>query len=79
MQIEVKNNQEEKNKFSIVKEKTGLRDLKKEAEKDAIINTLKKFNGDCQRSAEYLGISLRTLYYKIQKYRIKKQYNYKSD
>jgi PAS domain S-box-containing protein len=79
MPTEEKNSQEEKNKSFTVKEKKGLQDLKKEAEKDAIIKTLKKFNGDCQKSAEHLGISLRTLYYKIQKYRIKKQYNFQSD
>jgi PAS domain S-box-containing protein len=77
--IEEKNNQEETSKSFIVKEKRGLKDLKKETEKDAIIKTLRKFNGDCQKSAEYLGISLRTLYYKIQKYKIKKQYNFQSD
>jgi PAS domain S-box-containing protein len=70
---------EEKNIFYSVQGKRDLQSLKKEAEKDAIIHTLKRFNGNCQKSSEYLDISLRTLYYKIQKYRIKKQYNIQSD
>jgi len=63
----------------IEKTSTGLKDLKKETEKDAITKMLKTFNGDCQKTADYLGISIRTLYYKMKKYQIKKQYYFQSD
>lgn len=56
-----------------------LKNIKKQTEKDAILNTLKAFNGDCKKSAEQLGISIRTLYYKMQKYEIKKLYDFYSD
>jgi len=56
-----------------------LNNIKKETEKSIILNTLNIFNGNCQKTAQHLGISIRTLYYKIQKYQIKKVYNFKSD
>ncbi len=67
-------------KISEYEAKTGmeLKEIKKETEKNAIISTLKKFNGDCQKTANYLGISLRTLYYKMKKYQIKKIYDFQS-
>ena len=58
------------------KEKIELKDLKQETEKNAIIRILKKFNGDCQKTAKHLGISIRTLYYKMKKYKIRKLYNF---
>ncbi len=60
----------------IEKTATALKDLKKETEKNAITKMLKIFNGDCQKTADYLGISIRTLYYKMRKYQIRKQYNF---
>lgn len=58
------------------KEKIELKDLKQETEKKAIIMILNKFNGDCKKTAKHLGISIRTLYYKMKKYKIKKLYNF---
>jgi PAS domain S-box-containing protein len=69
----------DKNPEYIGKEGIGLKDLKKETEKNAIIKMLKIFNGDCHKTANYLGISIRTLYYKMKKYQIKKLYNFPSD
>lgn len=62
-------------------QKTGgcLEGIKKETEKSAIMNTLRAFNGDCQKASDYLGISIRTLYYKMEKYQIKKVYNFQSN
>jgi DNA-binding NtrC family response regulator len=40
----------------------------KELEKKAIENALERFGGNRKRTAEYLGISLRTLQYKIKNY-----------
>jgi len=56
-----------------------LNNIKRETEKNIILNTLNIFNGNCQKTAQHLGISIRTLYYKIQKYQIKKVYDFKSD
>ncbi|MDD4362611.1 MAG: sigma 54-interacting transcriptional regulator [Atribacterota bacterium] len=70
---------QKKVKYIYPEEKKDLNSLKIEAEKDAILKALQKFNGDCQRSAPYLGISIRTLYYKMQKYEIKKIYNFQSE
>jgi len=61
------------------KGKMGLKAHKRETEKDAIIKILKSFNGDSKKTANYLGISIRTLYYKMKKYHIKKLYEFKSD
>lgn len=58
---------------------TSLKEIQKETEKKAIIRTLKIFNGDCQKTANYLGISLRTLYYKMKKHQIKKIYAFQSE
>jgi PAS domain S-box-containing protein len=69
----------EGNAYTTKQKRKSLQSLKKEAEKDAIIKVLKDFNGDCQKSAEYLGISSRTLYYKMRKYEIKKHYEFQSD
>ncbi len=57
----------------------SLNSIKEEAEKNIIINVLNIFNGNCQKTAQYLGISLRALYYKIKKYQIKKIYDFKSN
>jgi len=38
---------------------------------------LKSTNGDSSMAANKLGISLRSFYYKIKKYNIKKVYEYK--
>jgi len=69
----------ENNSDYFEKGKMGLKALKREAEKNAIIKILRSFNGDCQKTAHYLGISIRTLYYKLKKYHIKKLYEFKSD
>jgi len=58
--------------------KRKLKELQDETEKNAIINTLKSFNGDCKKTADLLGVSLRTLYYKMKKYNIKKIYDVQS-
>lgn len=57
----------------------GLNSIKRETEKNIIINTLNIFNGNCPKTAQYLGISLRTLYYKMKKYQIKKIYDFQVD
>lgn len=60
-------------KITEISNYTGeLYNIKDETEKEAIIKALNMFNGHYQSSANYLGISLRTLYYKIKKYKIKK-------
>lgn len=57
--------------------KTGsLEEIRRETEKNIILDTLKMFNGNCQETAKHLGISIRTLYYKIKEYRIKKAYDF---
>lgn len=56
----------------------GLGNLKKETEKEAIIKTLNMFNGNCKKTANYLRISTRSLYYKIKKYKIKKTHEFSS-
>jgi PAS domain S-box-containing protein len=79
MSVDKTNTQVKGNVYTLRQEKKSLQSLKKEAEKDAIITVLKNFNGDCQKSAENLGISIRTLYYKMRKYEIKKHYDFQSD
>ncbi len=69
----------DKNPEYIEKEGMGLKELKKETEKNAIVKMLRTFNGDCIKTANYLGISTRTLYYKMKKYQIKKQYHFQSE
>jgi len=49
-------------------EKTVLEGSLKELEKKAIENALERFGGNKKKTAEYLGISLRTLQYKIKNY-----------
>ena len=49
-------------------EKTVLEGSLKELEKKAIENALERFGGNKKKAAEYLGISLRTLQYKIKNY-----------
>jgi len=58
-------------------DKTNLKKVKNDTERLAIINTLKSTNGDNLKAAKKLGISLRSFYYKIKKYSIKKVYEYK--
>ena len=58
-------------------DKTNLKKIKDSTERMAIINALKASEGDNLRAAKKLGISLRSFYYKIKKYNIKKIYEYK--
>jgi transcriptional regulator with PAS, ATPase and Fis domain len=55
----------------------SLRKIKDDTERIVLINALKAANGDSLRAAKKLGISLRSFYYKIKKYDIKKVYEYK--
>jgi two-component system, NtrC family, response regulator AtoC len=48
--------------------KSMVRDLKYEAERRAILQALERANGCKQEAARMLGISLRALHYKIQRY-----------
>lgn len=58
---------------------TGLQEIKKETERSVIIRTLRKHKGDFHKTAQDLDISIRTLYYKMRKYQIKKIVDFKSD
>lgn len=58
-------------------DKKNLKEIKYNAERTALINALKSSNGDNLKAAKKLGISLRSFYYKIKKYDIKKIYEYK--
>lgn len=58
-------------------DKTNLKKVKNDTERLIIINALKSTNGDNLKAAKKLGISLRSFYYKIKKYNIKKIYEYK--
>lgn len=49
----------------------SLEEVSRQAEKQAIINSLNKYKGNKTQVAKALQISLRTLYYKIEKYDIK--------
>ena len=51
---------------------SGLKKIKGETEKNTIIDTLNTFNGDYKKTAQHLGISIRTLYNKIKKYQIQR-------
>ncbi|MBS4534129.1 sigma 54-interacting transcriptional regulator [Clostridium sp. D2Q-14] len=48
----------------------GLSDVVELAEKNHIVKILKKYNGNRTDTAKVLGISVRSLYYKIDKYKI---------
>jgi len=58
-------------------DKNNLKKIKDDTERIALINALKSTNGDSLKAAKKLGISLRSFYYKIKKYNIKKIYEYK--
>ena len=57
-------------KDKILQDKEEPKNLK-ELEKRAILEALKKTGGNKKKAAELLGISLRTLYYKIKEYNLK--------
>lgn len=57
--------------------KSNLKKIKDDTEKIALISALKSTNGDSSMAANKLGISLRSFYYKIKKYNVKKVYEYK--
>jgi len=57
--------------------KTNLKKIKDSTERMAIISALKASEGDSLKAAKKLRISLRSFYYKIKKYNIKKIYEYK--
>jgi transcriptional regulator with PAS, ATPase and Fis domain len=48
----------------------ALSDYVEKAEKQAILAALKAVGGNREEAARYLKVSLRTLYYKMQKYKI---------
>lgn len=58
-------------------DKNNLKKIKDDTERIVLINALKSTNGDSSMAANKLGISLRSFYYKIKKYNIKKIYEYK--
>lgn len=58
-------------------DKNNLKMIKNDTERIALLNALKSTNGDSSMAANKLGISLRSFYYKIKKYNIKKIYEYK--
>lgn len=64
---------------SVYKSESGLKNLQAETEKRIIISALNEVNGNCQKAAQQLDISIRTLYYKMNKYQIKKVYGDKHD
>lgn len=57
--------------------KSNLKKIKDDTERIALLNALKSTNGDSSMAANKLGISLRSFYYKIKKYNIKKIYEYR--
>ncbi|MEA1939825.1 MAG: sigma 54-interacting transcriptional regulator [Candidatus Caldatribacteriota bacterium] len=58
-------------------DETNLKDIKNKTERAIIVKALKSSKGNNLQAAKKLGISLRTFYYKIKKYNIKKIYEYK--
>ena len=60
----------------IKKEKKNLKNIKNITEKTMIINALKNSKGNSIEAAKNLEISLRSFYYKIKKYNIKKKYDF---
>jgi transcriptional regulator with PAS, ATPase and Fis domain len=58
-------------------DKNNLKKIKDDTERIALLNALKSTNGYSLKAANKLGISLRSFYYKIKKYNIKKIYEYK--
>jgi transcriptional regulator with PAS, ATPase and Fis domain len=58
-------------------DKDNLKKIKDDTERIVLINALKSTNGENLQAAKKLGISLRSFYYKIKKYNIKKIYEYK--
>ncbi|ACB85257.1 sigma-54 interaction domain-containing protein [Natranaerobius thermophilus] len=48
----------------------SLKDILTETEKQVIKQTLEDYNGNREQAAKQLGIGLRTLYYKLEKYQI---------
>jgi transcriptional regulator with PAS, ATPase and Fis domain len=58
-------------------DKNNLKKIKEDTERIALLNALKSTSGDSSMAANKLGISLRSFYYKIKKYNIKKIYEYK--
>lgn len=58
-------------------DKNNLKKIKDDMERIALLNALKSTNGNSAMAANKLGISLRSFYYKIKKYNIKKIYEYK--
>ena len=62
--------------FDIKKEKKNLKNIKNITEKTMIINALKASKGNSIEAAKNLEISLRSFYYKIKKYNIKKKYDF---
>ena len=58
-------------------DKNNLKKIKSNTERIALLNALKSTNGGSPMAANKLGISLRSFYYKIKKYNLKKVYEYK--
>ena len=58
-------------------DKNNLKKIKDDTERIALLSALKSTNGDSSMAANKLRISLRSFYYKIKKYNIKKVYEYK--
>ena len=58
-------------------DKNNLKKIKDNTERITLLNALKSTNGNSPIAANKLGISMRSFYYKIKKYNIKKKYEYK--
>jgi len=54
----------------------NLKAIKENTEKKALINALKCFDGNNLKAAKKLGISLRSFYYKMKKFNIRKKYEF---
>ncbi len=63
--------------FESDKEKENLKEVKHSVEKAIILEALKVSEGNHLKAAQKLGISVRSLYYKIKKYDIHRYYDYK--